>query len=77
MISRCTLSGATKMAIALATARFALDQKTEMIKVIEVIQMMSKISKKKMNEKILKMFNKIYYVFLEHTLQKFSDSHLT
>ena len=30
-----------------------------------------------MNEKILKMFNKIYYVFLEHTLQKFSDSHLT
>ena len=65
------------MAIALATARFALDQKTEMIKVIEVIQMMSKISKMKMNEKILKMFNKFYCVFLEHTLQKFSDSHLT
>ena len=77
MISRSTLSGATRMAIALATARFALNQKTEMTEMIEVICMMSKISKKKMNEKILKMFNKIYYVFLEHTLQKFSDSHLT
>ena len=57
MISRSTLSGGTRIAIALATARFALNPKTEMIKMIETIQKISKISKK--NKKVKKF--KILY----------------
>mgnify|MGYP005691525607 CR=1 FL=1 len=61
MISRSTLSGATRIAIAMATARIALlkTQKISMSPMLEYMKM--KIEK----------FNKIYYVFLEHTLQKF------
>ena len=61
MISRSTLSGATRIAIAMATARIALlkTPKISMSPMFEYTKM--KVQK----------FNKIYYVFLEHTLQKF------
>ena len=65
MISRSTLSGATRVAIASATARIALDEMTEMIK---MIQMITKIS---MKNKKVKKFKNIYNVFLEPLLQKF------
>ena len=61
MISRSTLNGATRIAIALATARIALlkTPKISMYPMFKYVKM--KIEK----------FNKLYYVFLEHTLQKF------
>jgi hypothetical protein len=59
MISRSTLSGATRTAIAMATARIA------MLKKITTFLMFEYVKTK------IKKFNKFYYVFLEHTLQKF------
>ena len=53
MISRSTLSGATRIAIASATARFATDSKIEMFKVAKMILTITKMPKKK-NEKIKK-----------------------
>ena len=61
MISRSTLSGATRIAIASATARIAL-LKTPKISMFPMFEY------EKMK---VKKFNKFYYVFLEHTLQKF------
>ena len=61
MISRSTLSGATRTVIATATARIALLKNTK----ITTFPMFEYVKKK------IKKFNKIYYVFLEHTLQKF------
>ena len=61
MISRSTLSGATRIAIASATARIALLENLK----ITMFPMFEYVTKK------IKKFNKIYYVFLEHTLQKF------
>ena len=65
MISRFTLSGAMRAAIASATARIALDKKTEMTKMIRTIVKISMKNKKVKKSKI------IYYVFLERLLQKF------
>ena len=63
MISRSTLSGATRIAIATATARIAL-LKTPKISMYPMFE----YAKMKIQE-----FNKFYYAFLEHTLQKFSE----
>ena len=64
MISRSTLSGATRIAIAMATARIAL-LKTPKISMSPMFEYMKM-------KKNVKVFNKIYYVFLEPLLQKFS-----
>ena len=61
MISRSTLSGATRIAIALATARIALSKNLQVAKIPMFEYVTIKFEK----------FDKIYYVFLEHTLQKF------
>ena len=61
MISRSTLSGATRIAIALATARIALSKNLQATKIPMFEYVTMKFEK----------FDKIYYVFLEHTLQEF------
>ena len=63
MISRSTPSGATRIAIALATARIALSKNLQVTKIpmFEFEYVTMKFEK----------FDKIYYVFLEQTLQKF------
>ena len=61
MISRSTPSGATRIAIALATARIALSKNLQITK----FPMFDYVTKK------IEKFDKIYYVFLEQTLQKF------
>ena len=61
MISRSTPSGATRIAIALATARIALSKNLQVTKIPMFKYVTMKFEK----------FDKIYYVFLEHTLQKF------
>ena len=61
MISRSTPSGATRIAIALATARIALSKNLQVTKIPMFEYVTMKFEK----------FDKIYYVFLEQTLQKF------
>ena len=54
-------------AIALATARIAMNPTTKMFETIKMIQMITKIS---MKNKKVKKFKNIYYVFLEPLLEK-------
>ena len=61
MISRSTPSGATRIAIALATARIALSKNLHVTKIPMFKYVTMKFEK----------FDMIYYVFLELTLQKF------